>query len=154
MITLASVIENLSSVAKIVPEYDNPDVFSEDYENLLESYPRLKDYPDYLAFLRGTGGAHIHNQNFSLGIYGFGGYVVASFDEGVFLDQARYFQFGEVLYTKQPEPIYFFAFDIESERDLVYSSSNGQSEYTFSSSSFVELLLEFANRQYPALKTE
>ena len=152
MITLSSVIETLSSVAKIVPEYDKLNIFSEEYEDLLKSYPRLKDYSDYLEFLRRTGGAHIHNQDFSLGIYGFGGYVVASFDEGVFLDQGRYFQFGEVLYTKRPEPIYFFAFDFESQRDVVYSSPNGQSEYTFCSSSFVELLLEFADGTYPALK--
>ncbi|MGH7847472.1 MAG: hypothetical protein ACREQW_20190 [Candidatus Binatia bacterium] len=150
MITLSSAIEKLSAVAKIVPEYENPNVFSEEYEDLLKSYPRLKDYSDYLEFLRRTGGSHIYNEDFSLGIYGFGGYVVASFDEGVFLDAARYFQFGEVLYTQRPEPIYFFAFDLQSEQDRVYSSPNARSEYTFCSSSFVELLLEFANGKYPA----
>jgi hypothetical protein len=153
MIMLSSVIEKLSTVAKIVPEYEDPNVFSEEYEDLLKSYPRLKDYSDYLEFLRRTGGAHIYNQDFSLGIYGFGGYVVASFDEGVFLDQARYFQFGELLYTKRSEPIYFFAFDLESDQDVVYSSPNGRSEYTFCSSSFSELLLKFANGKYPPLKT-
>lgn len=152
MITLSSVIDKLSLVAKIVSEHDNLNVFSEEYEDLLKLYPRLKNYSEYLEFLRRTGGAHIHNQIFSLGIYGFGGYVVASFDEGVFLDQGRYFQFGEVLYLQQPEPIYFLAFDLETERDLVYSSANGHSEYNSCSSSFVELLLEFANGKYPALK--
>ncbi len=76
--------------------------------------------------------------------------MVASFDEGLFLDKGRYFQFGEVLYTKLLEPIYFFAFDLESQQDVVYMSPNERSEYAFCSFSFVELLLKFANGEYPA----
>src|SRR5262245_44362263 len=103
---LSSVIEALKRVAVVTPEYEGNDVFAEikeQYESLIETYPRLKDYTTYLDFLKMTGGAHIHSQDFSLGIYGFGGYVVTSFDEGLFLDQGRYFHFGEVLYHAQPD---------------------------------------------------
>lgn len=154
MITLSSALKKFSLAAEVVPEYEGPDLFSEikeQYEGLLQSYPQLKNYSAYLEFLRLTGGAHIHNENFSLGLYGFGGYVVASFDEGLFLDQDRYFIFGEVLYTMKPEPVYFFAFDLQSNDDKVYASPDEKSEYNFCSPSFTDLLLEFTNGKYPAL---
>jgi hypothetical protein len=157
MTSLSSVIERLRSVAIVTPEYQGVDVFAaiqEDYEELLETYPGLKNYPDYLKFLRQTGGAHIHNQQFSLVIYGFGGYVVPSFEEGVFLDRERFFLFGEVLYTAQPDPsTLFFAFDLRSERDTVYCLVEEQSDYTPCAASFIGLLVDFAEGRYPGLRS-
>jgi hypothetical protein len=151
-----SAIEALRSFATFSPEYEGENIFVEikdSYERLLDSYPRLKSYSTYLNFLKFTGGAHIHNQDFSLGIYGFGGYVVASFEEGLFLDQDRYFQFGEVLYHAEPDLVYVFAFDLDSKKDMVYISPIDQTDYIFSCISFIQLLNNFASGQYPLLKT-
>jgi len=152
MVTLSVVIEKLRQVAVFAPEHAGgealPDLM-ESYEDLLGSYPKIKDFPIYLEFLRTTAGAHIHNTDFSLVLYGLGGYVVPSFEEGLFLDKERYFLFGEVLYTSQPDATYFFAFDFQSKRDIVYVSKNEGATYTSCTPSFIDLLLDFASARYP-----
>jgi hypothetical protein len=98
-----------------------------------------------------TGGAHIHNQEFSLGIYGFGGYVVTSFDEGLFLDNDRYFGFGEVLYYRKPEPVWVLAFDFERDSDQVFTSPIEESDYVQCANTFLALLNDFARGTYPGV---
>ena len=151
---LQSVLEELRKVAVISQEYPANafSEFKESYEGLLESYPALTHYPDYLEFLKTTGGAHIHNQEFSLGIYGFGGYEVTSFDEGLFLDQERFFHFGEVLYHAQPDPVYVFAFDLRSEVDKIYTSPIERSDYTLAGNSFLELLANFSTKGHSGFR--
>ena len=153
--TLNSAMTSLGRVTVISPEYegaDAPAAIAGPLEQLTESYPRLRDYTDYLDFLRLTGGAHIHNKTFSLGVYGFGGYLVTSFDEGLFLDQGHYFRFGEVLYHAHPDPVYVFAFDLRSAMDAVYVSPIERSDYTFCCASFTELLNAFAVGKLPGLE--
>jgi hypothetical protein len=80
MLNLSSVIIRLKQVADFAPQYEcGVLVEDEEFRNLLESYPQLAKFPTYLEFLRITGGAHISNKTFSLGIYGFSGMVVPSF---------------------------------------------------------------------------
>ena len=149
--TLQAANEALKKIAVFTPEYDQAEAFKEPYQELLDLYPALNHYTAYLDFLKATGGAHIHNKKFSLGVYGFGGYVVTSFDEGLFLDQERYFHFGEVLYHAQPDPIYVFAFDFRLQVDTVYLSPIEESDYRLCCNSFVELLSRFATGEYPGL---
>jgi hypothetical protein len=155
---MEEVVERLSSVTDFTPEYEgeSEDIFltiKESYDSLLRRYPRLESYGGYLEFLRRTGGAFIDHQDFSLGIYGFEGYVVTSFNESrLFLDRNRYFHFGDVLYADHPDLIYVFAFDFESEKDIVLVAENEKWEYAPCSPSFKELLLGFASGRYPAMK--
>ena len=82
MSILLSAIEKLRLIADFTPEYEGQNVFSaikEPYELLIDTYPRLKAYTIYLEFLKLTGGAYIDSPDFSLGLFGFGGYVVKSF---------------------------------------------------------------------------
>jgi hypothetical protein len=116
---------------------------------LVRSCPALARYPTYLEFLRSTGGAHIHNREFSLGIYGFGGEIVTSFAEGQFLDDNRYFQFGEVLYHRQPDPVFVFAFDLKALSDQVVTSAIERSDYRPCAHSFVALLQAFIRGEMP-----
>lgn len=152
MITASSVIDKLKTVADYTPEFEGENIFPEiqqSYTELLEKYPKLNDYPDYLEFLRQTGGAYIDHKDFSLGIYGFGGYVVTSFDEGSFLDQERYFLFGEVLFKAEPEINYFLAFDFQSPGELILMKPDELSQYRPCCHGFLQLLEDFANGRYP-----
>jgi hypothetical protein len=153
--SLQSAIKALKRRATFTPEYQ-PDGASSEIErgcqSLLGTYPDLKNYSDYLEFLKMTGGSHIHNRDFSLGIYGFGGYVVTSFDEGLFLDEERYFRFGEVLYQAQPDPVYAFAFDFQKADDVVHISPIDESCYAPCCSSFAELVEDFAAGNYPRFR--
>jgi hypothetical protein len=152
---LQSAIDKIEKVATVTPEFE-PNTAVSDIErgrlSLLSTYPVLSNYTDYLELLRITGGVHIHNSDFSLGIYGFGGYVVTSFDEGLFLDQDRYFRMGEVLYHTQTEPSYALAFDLYRTQDAVYISLIEQSNYEICCNSFVELIEGFAAGKYPGLQ--
>lgn len=149
---LSILIEKIKAVAKFSPEFETDEELSsirKSYQDLLELYPALTEYPAYLEFLRLTGGAHIHNADFSLGIYGFGGEIVTSFEEGLFLDSERYFLFGEVLYLSNPDEEFALAFDFDSKQDLVYISPIGESDYTLCADSFLELLEKFSTGAYP-----
>jgi hypothetical protein len=151
---LQDVVAALKRVATFAPEYNERTVLAEikePYESLIKSYSQLKNYPVYLDFLKMTGGAHIHNHEFSLGIYGFRGQIVTSFDEGLFLDQDRYFHFGEVLYSIPADLVFVFAFDLRSAVDNVYISPIEESNYSLCCGSFSELLNRFANGAYPGL---
>lgn len=147
-----SILAALKSVATVTPEFPPEAVETETTEALaalMREYPALTKFSDYLEFLKLTGGAHIHDQEFSLGIYGFGGYVVTSFDEGLFLDNGRYFCFGEVLYYRKPEPMYVFAFDFEADSDLILTSPIEESDYVVCATTFLGLLNSFARAKYP-----
>lgn len=155
MVTISSAVEKLKAAAEFIPEFEGDDVFAvvrEPYESLLDEYPQLKRYPDYLEFLRATGGAFINHPDYSLGIYGFEGYVVTSFAEDrLFLDRERYFHFGDVLYPAVSGMIYVLAFDFQSELDRVLVSENEAWEYSECSPSFARLLLDFAGGKRPGL---
>lgn len=149
---LQSTIDVLKSTATLTPEF-SPEIAEAANQKALSSlvieYAELRKFLSYLEFLKLTGGAHIHNQEFSLGIYGFGGYVVTSFDEGLFVDGNRYFRFAEVLYKRNPEPVYVFAFDLQAESDLVLTSPIEQSDYVLCAPTFLALLNSFARGVYP-----
>ena len=150
---LQTTIAALKSVATVTPEFP-PEVVEtetrEDFSALVREHPTLTKFAGYLEFLKLTGGAHIHNQEFSLGIYGFGGYVVTSFDEGLFLDSGRYFRFGEVLYHRKPEPVWVFAFDFESVSGLVFTSPIEESDYVLCATTLPGLLNNYARGVYPS----
>jgi len=153
--TLNLVLEKLKTIAAFTPEFEADEVsaaINESYHNLVEAHPALRNYSTYLEFLQLTGGAHIHNTDFSLGIYGFGGYIVTSFDEGLFLDSERYFQFAEVLYPLHSNKEFVFAFDFKLKHDLIYISPLEHSNYILCSISFLELLTNFADGIYLGLK--
>jgi hypothetical protein len=146
-------LEPLSAVATVTPEYEGTDVpgaTQEMYESLLETYPAIARFGDYTNLLRATGGVHADNREVDLALYGFGGYVVASFDEGYFLDRDRYFLFGELLYprTPSPEPV-FLAFDTQSDRDAAYCLDKPGGEYRLCADSLRDLLADLAERRYP-----
>jgi hypothetical protein len=146
-------LERLDAVASVTPEYEGEDVpgaTQEMYESLLETYPGIAKFRDYTDVLRATGGIHADNREMDLALYGFGGYVVASFDEGNFLDRERYFLFGELLYprTPSPEPV-FLAFDTKAEHDAVYCLEEPGGEYKRCADSFRDLLTDLAERRYP-----
>lgn len=153
MHSLPRILEKVGKVADVHPEYDgaNFDATKEPYEELLGTYPHLKNCPDYLEFLRLTSGAGIGNKRISFMLYGFGGYVVAAFDEGfTVLDEGRYFIFGEILTLEEPKEVnYFFAFDLNAGGDAVYFAVEHDSEYRFCSPSFVEFMLEFSKDRMP-----
>jgi hypothetical protein len=149
-----TIISNLKKVATFTPEFFGKNILEAlqpEYDLLIQNYPGILQYPNYLDFLKLTGGVHIHNQDFSLGIYGFGGYIVASFEEGWFLDQDHFFQFGEVIYPGHSDQVYVFAFDFHSKEDMVYVSPIETSEYKVCAKSFKHLLMNFAAKKYPAI---
>jgi hypothetical protein len=152
MTKLSLALERLKSVATVTPEFQGSDVYAgikEQYDDFLRTYPSVAGLHDYLEFLRLTGGAHAHNQVFSLVLYGFGGYVVPSFDEGLFLDRERYFLFGEALYPRQPEPnAVFFAFDTALDGAVCWVREE-HGAFTHCADSFSDLLLDFAEARYP-----
>lgn len=154
--TLENVLELLKSSTDFVPEIEPDDGFSKSlnnsFETLIHTYPTLKNYTDYLDFLRKTGGAFIDHRDFSLGIYGLVGYVVTSFEEHrLFLDKERFFHFSDVIYPTEPDSVYTFAFDFQSEQEGVYITLDGVWEYSFCSPSFLQFLSDFANGEYPAI---
>lgn len=147
------VIANLKQIADVTPEYEDEDVASvveEPFEDLLQRYPKLKHLKNYLDFLTLTGGAHISNQQFSLGIYGFGGYLVPSFDEGEFLDGDRYFQFGDVKFFDNPELV--LAFDLESKQETVFISEFEKPNYKSLECDFIGLLNKFSDGHLPGFE--
>jgi len=139
----------VATVTAEFPPESSRDEIETALNELLSEYPQLARFTAYVEFLRLTGGAHIHNQDYSLGIYGFGGYLVTSFDEGLFLDKDRFFLFGETLYHSHPEPVHVFAFDLKADTDLVFTSPVERSDYALCAASFLDLLNRFASGAYP-----
>ncbi|MDI1478914.1 hypothetical protein [Polyangium sp. y55x31] len=129
-----------------VPDED----FSAYRDELLAETPALAKQTAYLAFLRRTGGVNLENDELSLGLYGFSGELVPSVtDEGPFVDQERYFQFGEVLYSGPPEERYVFALDLQSDSQAVWVSPFESSAYVPCCGSIVDLLEAFAAGRRP-----
>ena len=123
-------------------------------EALVEEYPGIAGYGDYLDLLRATGGVYTENDDIDLGLYGFGGESVTSFDEGNFLDQDRYFLFGELMHLKDSADPLLLAFDTQSGSDEVLYTTEEPGEYTPFASSFAELLEKLARGDYPPPPSE
>jgi hypothetical protein len=146
-------MHRLRAIAEFVPELEGDDVPSavhDDLQNLIQSYPHLSRYDDYLTFLSLTAGAFVTNSAFSLGLYGFVGNAVPSFDEPrLFLDRGRFFHFGDVMYPPIDNKIYVLAFDLSLHDDSVLVTEDEVWEYTAVSPSFAQLLSDFARGRYP-----
>ena len=150
MSTYQEIFAQSKSGISFVPEFEGDNVsalVNTHFAELLQRYPPLSRYHNYLDFLNNTGGAHIHDERFSLGIYGFGGYLVPSFDEGEFLDNDRYFQFADVMYYQDPELV--FAFDFESNGEDIYIANFKDLNYFPVGCDFYTLLKRFADDQLP-----
>jgi hypothetical protein len=145
------ILDDLKQVATVALEFADHKALmavGDKYEKLLADFPQLGTHPAYLDLLGATGGAHVHNSLFSLGLYGFGGYLVPSFDEGPFVDEDRYFIFGEVLYFGTGVEA-VFAFDMQASSDLVYISPLSVPHYRCCCESFLQLLEAFVVGPYP-----
>lgn len=152
MTTLSLVIDKLKRGADITPQYKSgslPEI-EQQLQELLDGHPQLRHYSDYLEFLRLTGGAHIKNKIFSLGIYGFSGMVVPSFQEVNLLDQGHFFLFGEVLYFELKAQFYF-AFDLRTTADQVFEAGDDDAGYRLCSPSWIGFLQRFSDGDYPGM---
>jgi hypothetical protein len=142
----------LDSIGKTTFEFTGDDVAArtkEPAEALVDEYPGIAPYSNYLDLLRATGGTYTENDAIDLGLYGFGGEGVTSFEEGNFLDQDRYFLFGELMHlTGEDDPL-LLAFDTASGRDEVLYTTEEPDEYTPFAGSFRELLEKLAGGDYP-----
>jgi len=149
---LSSVIDDLKKIADFTPQYTNGALpaAEQEFNELVTRYPQLNDFVAYLEFLRLTGGVHISNKIFSLGLYGFSGMVVPSFEEVSLIDLEHYFLFGEVLYYQSDTQSYF-AFDLPSGKDHVYKAGDDDAAYRLCSSSFVDFLDRFARGDFPVV---
>lgn len=154
MVSSVVALDRLSAVITVTPEYEGSDVpgaTAELIEELIEEYPGIAKFADYLELLGATGGVYAHGRGADLGFYGFGGRVVASFEEGWFLDRDRYFLFGEILYpqTPDPEPV-FLAFDVSAGQDAVHYRTEDDGPYRRCADSLGQFLLDLAAGHYPA----
>lgn len=151
-------ITSLKQVSDFTPEFEHEDAVvsvQDPLKAFLATYPQLQRYPDYLDFLRLTGGAFIDSPHFSLALYGFGGDVVTSFNEPrLFLDRDRYFHFADVVYPERPDLILVFAFDFRDKDSTVYVSEDGVWQYEYCASSFAGLLSKFADGALPSIQHE
>lgn len=149
-------IVRLKQVSDFTPEFIEEDLglLGGAMSAFLASYPRAQRYADYLEFLRLTGGAFVDSPRFSLAVYGFGGDIVTSFHEQrLFLDRDQYFHFADVVYPEYSDLILVFAFDFLDDSSAVYVSENDIWKYKHCSTSFTQLLLDFANGTLPRLHT-
>jgi len=143
----------LRQVAEFTPEYEGSDVpaaVREPVERLLAEYPRLARHADYVEFLRSTGGAHFDNDIWSFGIYGFGGYVVPSFEERLFVDKERFFLFGEILYYANDAEVFLF-FDLPGNDETVWFCRSPGAGYRVCAASFRDLLRKICEGLYPGV---
>ena len=131
------------------PGGDARDKTREPAEALVEEYPGIASHAAYLDLLRATGGVYTENDDIDLGLYGFGGESVTSFDEGNFLDRDRYFRFGELMPLKGDAEPLLLAFDTQSGSDRVFYTTEEPGEYTPYASSFRDLLAKLARGDYP-----
>ena len=120
--------------------------FSEEVEALVDAYPAVAGYEDWLALLRVSGGVYAENDDVDLGLYGFGEKITA-FSEGDFLDQDRYFGFGEMMYLRPESDPILLAFDTQSGR--CSSPTRSSSGYSPFADSFRDLLARLALGDYP-----
>lgn len=153
MVPNNNLIRRLSEVAEFVTEYDPEeaaDITEGPLAELVGKYPGIEKFSQYISFLKMTGGAFASTSEFSLGIYGFEGHVVKSFDEGLFLDQDRFFLFADVMYPDMKNIIYF-AFDITTREDSVFMSADEDPTYAICATSFEAWLSRFILGNYPKI---
>lgn len=142
----------LDAVGKTTFEFTGEDVAGrteEPAEALVDEYPGIASYTDYLDLLRATGGVYTENDDIDLGLYGFGGESVTSFEEGNFLDQDRYFLFGELMHLRGDAEPLLLAFDTQSGSDQVLYTTEDPGEYTAFATSLRDLLAKLALGDYP-----
>jgi hypothetical protein len=135
----------LDTVGKTTFEAPGED-FSEEVGELTAEYPGIAGYTDWLNLLRATGGVYTENDDVDLGLYGFGGNIT-SFAEGNFLDEDRYFNFGEMMYLRPASDPMLLSFDTQSGKVLV--TDEELSGYTPFADSFRDLLARLALGDYP-----
>lgn len=149
---MSELIALLDEIGKTTFEFTGDDVAARTQapaEALVEEYPGIARYGDWLDLLRATGGTYTENDEIDLGLYGFGGQGVTSFDEGNFLDQDRYFLFGELMHLTGDDDSLLLAFDTEAGSDAVLYTTEEPDEYTPFAGSFRELLEKLARGDYP-----
>ena len=142
----------LDGIGKTTFEFTGDDVAGETREAaeaLVEEYPGIAGYGDWLDLLRATGGTYTLNDDIDLGLYGFGGESVTSFEEGDFLDQDRYFLFGELMSRHGDGDSLLLAFDTRSGSDQVLYTTEDPGRYTPFASSFRDLLTKLSRGDYP-----
>jgi hypothetical protein len=147
---LAIALQRLAEVATVTPEYTGDGVAAAVQPliaRLIEAYPRVASCSEYLDFLRIGGGAHISNRTFSLGVYGFEGYVVASLEERALIDQDRYFLFGESLMLDIEEEVFLFLDLAELGAPVCWQTADDPT-YRVCCTSFTELLIRYAHGTY------
>ena len=147
---LRSMIESIKQIANFTTEFTDKisaHLRLVEIEQLTKRYPSLLNYSSYLDFMKLTGGAHIHNEKFSLGMIGFNGFLVPSFEEGV-LDRERYFRFAEFQLNTEGKPEFVFAFDFESGYDKVFSSKIHESKYVEFAANFEAFLSAISTGTY------
>jgi len=74
---------------------------------------------------------------------------VTSFEEGNFLDEERYFLFGELMSQHGDGDSLLLAFDTQSGTDAVLYTTEALGEYTPFASSFRDLLTKLSRADYP-----
>jgi hypothetical protein len=143
---LERALRQIEEVATLTPEYRGNNVVASTGQliaALLDAYPALAACDDYIRFLRAHGGAHISNRKFSLGIYGFEGYVVASLEERSLVEEGRYFLFGELLIAGAEDELFLF-FDlsrsVEASAPSVFWRTLDDPAYRACCASFLLLL--------------
>jgi hypothetical protein len=147
---LTIALQRLAEVATITREYTGDGVAAAVQPliaQIIEAYPPVASCSEYLNFLHTGGGAHISNRVFSLGVYGFEGYVVASLEERALIDQDRYFLFGESLMLDTEEEDFLFLDLAEPGAPVCWQTADDPT-YRTCCTSFTELLIRFAYGTY------
>jgi hypothetical protein len=139
----------LDAIGKTTFEFPDGADLEEEARDLVDEYPGIAPYADYLGLLRATGGTYTYNKAIDLGLYGFGGESVTSFEEGNFLDQDRYFLFGELMAQQGDGDPLLLAFDTTSGSDAVLYTTEEMDEYTPFAGSFRDLLTKLSRGDYP-----
>lgn len=139
--SLEEAVNNIRRVANFEPDQEpGESEANAGLDKLLTTYPTLASFDNYVEFLRCYGGAYVACPAFSLGIYGFSGYNVPSFDEGNFVSRDHYFNFADIQYSGDPHAIEFFHFDLRLTLDKVYRRIDKSEDFDLSQDSFVAFL--------------
>ncbi|SRR5690349_1789162 len=146
---MSDLIALLDAIGKTTFEFPDGGDLEAEARDLVDEYPGIAPYEDYLGLLRATGGSYTYNKDIDLGLYGFGGEGVTSFEEGNFLDEGRYFLFGELMPQHGDGDSLLLAFDTQSGSDAVLYTTEALGEYTPFASSFRDLLTKLSRGDYP-----